>query len=834
MARIDGDAGNDLRIGTSAPDRIFGFGGIDLLRGGGGNDTIEGGDGPDSLYGDRDDDTIFGGAGDDLIRGGRGDDTLDGGAGRDMIRADLGDDWINGSEGADYIDGGDGTDTVDYSNSPRGVVANLGASGGLLAPGAGGHAEGDILVGVEAVVGSRHDDVINVGDLWGETVFDSPTAHTAFGGPGDDELWGFEVDRLDGGPGDDELIMHNGGSAAGGPGADTFDFFGGSVNATIEDFDPSEGDKIELSTVGFSGATWPDVQAMLDGSSGSVLDLRLLGVEDSEHGTITLEGVSVRDLDVSDFVLAGAGDPPDPEPEPRVASYDDIAYQLTDGYWADGAGRSRFDVRPGGSLTADITGLTAEGRQLARWALEAWTNVTGIEFRFVEGGAQITFDDDGEGAHAELTGSRFGRIDEAHVNVPADWLDEYGATIDSYSFQTYLHEIGHALGLGHPGNYGVADDYEPTYEADALFLNDSWQASVMSYFDQDENTWVDASYADPVTPMIADIIAIQNLYGVPHNVNAGDTVYGYEGNVGGYLGALFAALSGERPDPDIYGGGPVTLTIHDSGGEDALDLRWDPYDQRVDLRPEGISDVLGLTGNLGIARGTVIETYVAGTGRDLVTGNDADNFLRGNLGDDTLAGGAGDDWLEGGPGADRLEGGEGEDGAYYQWSDAGVRVDLGAGTAAGGDARGDSMSSVEHLIGSGHDDTLTGDGGTNWLWGEEGDDQLLGLGGDDVLSGGAGNDVLLGGGGNDVFAFDVEPGGEDVIRDFGDDRSSFGEQDVIELAGGLSFESLVLTASGNDVVITSSSQPGSIHITIEDYLLDHRISDLGQDDFLFS
>ena len=52
MARIDGDAGNNLEIGTSAPDQIRGFGGIDLLRGGSGNDTIDGGDGPDSLYGD--------------------------------------------------------------------------------------------------------------------------------------------------------------------------------------------------------------------------------------------------------------------------------------------------------------------------------------------------------------------------------------------------------------------------------------------------------------------------------------------------------------------------------------------------------------------------------------------------------------------------------------------------------------------------------------------------------------------------------------------------------------------------------------------------------------
>ena len=838
VARIDGDAGNNLEIGTSDPDQIRGFGGIDLLRGGNGNDTIEGGDGPDSLYGDRDDDSIQGGAGDDLIRGGRGDDTLDGGAGRDMIRADLGDDWIMGSEGGDYIDGGDGYDVVDYTNSPRGGGLYDGvdvdvSSSSWLALGDGGHAEGDILVGVEFVAGSPYDDRIDVGDLWGESIFDDPVSHGAYGGAGDDELWGFAVDHLLGGPGDDTLLLHDGGRAEGGPGADTFAFFGNRVNAAIDDFSPGEGDVISLSAVGFSGATRADVEAMLDGSEGNVLDLSLLGIAGSDHGTITLEGIQVSSLDVGDFVLEGAVDVVDVDPEsgPQVAGYDEIAYQLTDGYW----GRRSFNVAPSGTLTADITALTMKGQQLARWALDAWSNVTGIEFQFVTGVADITFDDDEPGASAVATELwSNGEIRKAHVNVSVDWLKEHGTTIDSYSFQSYVHEIGHALGLGHPGDYNATDDYTPTYEDDAKFLNDSWQATVMSYFDQADNTYIDASQALAVTPMIADIIAIQNLYGVPASINPGDTVYGYGSNLGGYLGLLFGAMSGEVPDDDVYAGGPVALTIHDSGGNDTLDLRWDLDDQRVDLRPEGISDVLGLTGNLLIARGTFIETYVAGSGDDAVTGNDAGNILRGNHGNDTLSGGAGDDWLEGGPGADRLEGGAGDDGAFYQWSDAGIRVHLGAGTAAGGDAQGDSFNDVEHLEGSSYRDTLTGDGDTNWLWGGDGDDQLAGLGGDDWLAGGMGDDVLLGGGGNDTFTFGGEPSGEDVIRDFGDDRSSTGEQDMIQLFGDFSFSSLTLTASGADVVITGSDAAGSIHVTLENYLVDHEMSDLGPDDFLFS
>ena len=309
MATINGDNGNNLEIGTSAADQIFGFGGIDLLRGGDGNDTIEGGDGPDSLYGDSGNDTIRGGTGDDLIRGGRGDDTLDGGAGRDMIRADLGNDWIMGSEGDDYIDGGDGIDIVDYSNSPRGdgflydgVDIDL-SFGSALYFGEGGHAEGDLLVNVEIIVGTPYDDRIDVADIWGKSFLDGPIAHGAVGGAGDDELRGYKHDYLNGGSGDDTLVTHGGGTVEGGLGADTFEFFGEIDEATIEDFNSSEGDVIELSSVGFRGVSKSDVQVMLDGSSGNVLDLSLLGVVGEDHGTITLEGIQVSDLGVNDFII---------------------------------------------------------------------------------------------------------------------------------------------------------------------------------------------------------------------------------------------------------------------------------------------------------------------------------------------------------------------------------------------------------------------------------------------------------------------------------------------------------------------------------------------------
>ena len=83
-----------------------------------------------------------------------------------------------------------------------------------------------------------------------------------------------------------------------------------------------------------------------------------------------------------------------------VGNYDEIADYLTDGYWEwRGGSRAAFPVGPGGTLTADISVLPEAGRQLARWAFEAWTNVTGIRFEFVEDNhADIIFTNEPEDA----------------------------------------------------------------------------------------------------------------------------------------------------------------------------------------------------------------------------------------------------------------------------------------------------------------------------------------------------------------------------------------------------------------------------------------------------
>ena len=122
-----------------------------------------------------------------------------------------------------------------------------------------------------------------------------------------------------------------------------------------------------------------------------------------------------------------------------------------------------------------------------------------------------------------------------------------------------------------------------------------------------------------------------------------------------------------------------------------------------------------------------------------------------------------------------------------------MRIDLAAGTASGGSAAGDTLSSIENIIGSAYNDTLTGTSAGSELSGQAGNDLLTGGGGNDRLNGGGGNDVLTGGAdadvltggfGADVFVFrlvsDSAPGNEDRITDLL--SNDFAEGDIVDLS----------------------------------------------------
>ncbi len=191
---------------------------------------------------------------------------------------------------------------------------------------------------------------------------------------------------------------------------------------------------------------------------------------------------------------------------------------------------------------------------------------------------------------------------------------------------------------------------------------------------------------------------------------------------------------------------------------------------------DGDDDVNGKDGD---------DTLEGGAGRDELRGGDDNDTLLGGGDADELKGGYGDDWLEGGAGADDIDGGQDTDTVSYATSNAGVFVDLLNGTAEGGHAHNDTLTSIENLEGSVHGDVLKG---TNY------ENVIKGGDGDDVIQGRSGVDEIWGGAGNDTFVFDeadqqnsILPWNIEGIADF----TAGGTEDVLDLTlAGTGYTSL--------------------------------------------
>jgi Ca2+-binding RTX toxin-like protein len=156
-------------------------------------------------------------------------------------------------------------------------------------------------------------------------------------------------------------------------------------------------------------------------------------------------------------------------------------------------------------------------------------------------------------------------------------------------------------------------------------------------------------------------------------------------------------------------------------------------------------------------------------GADRLDGGRGDDLLFGGDGNDTLLGGSGNDLLFGGLGDDAISGGAGVDTVSYANQTAGIYVDMSGhvvqtlyldneehdhDTDGDGDhdsddhtppmLETDTLSSIERVIGSDHDDLFIAYEGSVYFDGGNGNDTLMGgVTGVSVLVGGAGDDELI-------------------------------------------------------------------------------------------
>jgi Ca2+-binding RTX toxin-like protein len=191
-------------------------------------------------------------------------------------------------------------------------------------------------------------------------------------------------------------------------------------------------------------------------------------------------------------------------------------------------------------------------------------------------------------------------------------------------------------------------------------------------------------------------------------------------------------------DDDIAIGSDIGANLSPEGGYDILDYSGFGRGIRIDEFEGTVRDANGIIARSNSNPGRGFEEYRGTAFNDvLAAGAGDDQVLRGEGGDDTLVGGINVELLDGGAGIDT---------ASYANSTVGVTVDLrlaGAQVSAG-DANGDTLTGIENLTGSAHNDSLHGNAGDN------------------VLIGGAGADVLVGGAGIDTADYSGSPAGVTV------------------------------------------------------------------------
>lgn len=220
---------------------------------------------------------------------------------------------------------------------------------------------------------------------------------------------------------------------------------------------------------------------------------------------------------------------------------------------------------------------------------------------------------------------------------------------NSYSYAGLIHEIGHALGLSHPGNYNGSSSGN---EGSGPFLppdEDNDLNSVMTY-----NSNNNFGEKRPTTLQRYDIQALQALYGVNTGYNSGDNVYPINDNT----------LQAYK-------------TIWDGGGNDTLDfssLSDDSNGYRFDLSQGGRNTANSAFEKVkykangdnsgkeyktdayatAIAYGTIIENLLATSSNDSIKGNNLANFIDAGAGNDQIYGAGGADIIFGRAGADRF------------------------------------------------------------------------------------------------------------------------------------------------------------------------------------
>ncbi len=728
---------------------VDGLGGNDTLRGGSGADTLDGGghayaaDVPwlytqeggdtvdygastaavdvdltreaqtgghaegDSLVGIE---NVMGSAYDDSIVGDANANLLIGLIGGDTLTGDAGNDTLRGGAGADLLDGGAGQDCADYSDSDSWVNVDL-TKGAQSGGGAGNHAAGDVLRGIENLAGSKFEDVLTgdgeanyLNGLAGnDTLYGDGGNDTMMGGDGDDSLMGGTGnDTLMGGGGNDTLI--------GGDGDDRFVMGANMTNADIID----GGDGVDQLDYTYN-AEDPDAAHALDHVTG--VERIVLG--DAATTIITTNGFATKNILTPTRLVAIHADALAAGNALNLDASADESDAIHSGYYVTGSEGN--DTMIGGAGNDSLVGNGGADSLIGGAGDDTLYGGAGDDTLLGGLGRDTLYGGDGNdllmGEDTDLP-QDYGNNDDLYGGAGNDTLD--GGT----GHDTLMGGEDNDSMMGGDGNDTlIGGDGDDT-------LDGGEGADTADY--SGSAAWVNVNLGRSTA----------QTGGGTGNHAAGDVLGGIENVTGS---AFNDHITGDGGSNLLDGGdGDDTLvglagadTLDGGAGADTTDYSGSAAWVNVDL---GLFTAQTGGGSENHALGDMlrgIENVTGSAFNDHITGDGSSNLLDGGYGDDTLVGLAGADTLDGGAGADTTD---------YSDSAAWVNVDLGLSTAQTGGgsenhALGDVLIGIENVTGSAFDDHITGDGNANVLAGMDGDDTLVGGDGADTLDGGTGVDT---------------------------------------------------------------------------------------------
>lgn len=798
----------DTISGSWAGERIIGLGGNDVLSGGGGNDTIDGGLGSDTLSGD---------AGDDLLKGGDGNDTLRGNVGIDTLVGGIGDDRLEGGTGADtYLyNVGDGNDIIfDYQQGDSTIdrlVFGSGITSSDLIFSRVAEDWNDIRISFAGRAGS----IVIEGQHWDDSgietiAFADGTSWnhvqmmaryvSAQQTAGDDTIWGsLLADVVEAGGGNDVVVTKNGNDTLiggigndrleGGTGADTYVYSAGDGDDVI--FDYQQGDSVVDTLVFGTGIGANDL--VLSRVTDGWNDIRISFV--GQTGSIVIDSQHWSDSGIEAVVFA---DGTSWNHAQFMARY--VSDQQTGG-----------DDTIWGSFLADVI-LGGSGNDVV---------VAGQSNDIIVGGL----------GNDNLDGGTGNDVYRYSIGDGDDFIKDYTGT------RSNILEFGAGISandLLFSRPTSDVRDLRITFKNDAGSItidNQTWPDSGVELFVFSDGTTLTEAQANAL------IIPATNDNNILPGTSAGDSIWALEGDdmLSGMAGddQLFGQdgadrlngndgndrLEGGRGDDRLTGGlGNDTLI----GGDGADHLVGDGY--------EATGANLIVNGSFEQS-GTIVSSGSWGKGNSNLPGwtkANSQNFEQVNSGFAGVTATDGSYWLD-------MDAGSGSGsnmdisqtvGGLTAGQVVKLQFDHANRTTASNGAfnvywngeliasiseTGTAMRTKEYdLVAVGGDNVLrfVGTGATDNAGASLDNVRLFATmtgPGDDVLTGGLGNDVLHGGAGGDGYVYAAGDGDDLIFDEAGTDH--------LALGSGIAASDVIVTAQGNDYVLTFAGASGSVTLS---------------------